>query len=72
MAFLKFKDNKCRTMPTEKALVLWQVMTGEVQGSQRQKEFARTVDRIWFGKDGAPASWLAKYHPDEKEVWYQR
>ena len=61
MALLRLKNGKTTPIAPDKALALWRVLNGEVEGSPEQVAFCRTVDRVYLNWHTAPRSYKHKY-----------
>lgn len=61
MAIVRLLNGKTMAVPPEKALALWQVFSGEEQGSVKQQEFCSGVSRIYLNWNKAPMSYKLKY-----------
>lgn len=58
MALIKLKGKGFQSIPHDKALAIWHVMSGEQYGSEKQRLFARQVQKIYLNWHTAPASYL--------------
>lgn len=61
MAFVKLHTGKCLTMKPDSALALWQVICGEIVGTDKQQAFAETVERVYLNWKEAPQSYKLAY-----------
>lgn len=61
MAVIKLIDGRTVTLPHEKAVVIWQVLTGEIEPTKEQEKFCSTVDRVYLNRYKAPESYLNRY-----------
>lgn len=61
MAVVKLTDGKKLIMPHEKAVVIWQVLNGEIDGTEEQVNFCTKVERVFLSRYKAPASYLRHY-----------
>lgn len=58
MAFIRLTNKKCVIVPSEKAIAIWRVLNGEVEGTKAQKQFCDQVHSIYLNRHNAPDSYL--------------
>lgn len=63
MALVVFKNREVKTLPQEKAVVIWRVFNGEEIGTAKQRAFVRKVQAIYLSAVNAPDSYLLKREP---------
>lgn len=61
MAIVKLVDGQTISLPHEKALVMWQVLIGEIEPTNEQQAFCSKIDRIYLNRYKAPESYLNRY-----------
>lgn len=61
MAVVKLSDGNQLTMSHERALVIWQVLNGEIEGSEEQITFCSKVAKVYLNRYKAPDSYLSHY-----------
>lgn len=61
MAVVKLFNGDQLTMSHERALTIWQVLNGELDGTDEQKEFCSKVEKVYLNRYKAPDSYLHHY-----------
>lgn len=62
MAFIIFKDRRCKFVSAEQGAVIWRVMNQEIKGTKKQRNFVSQIKNIFLNPDNAPKSYL-RLHP---------
>ncbi len=61
MAIIKLTNGNQLTMSHERAVIIWQVLNGEIEGSEEQVTFCSKVERVFLNRYKAPQSYLKRY-----------
>lgn len=61
MAFVRFKDNTCRTVSHEQGVEMFEVQQGIRQGSPAQQEFVKNIHRVYLPWDNSTPEYKEKY-----------